>query len=221
MIRQQHQIEGTDTVKDGRITADEMDAIRYAAGYMPRALQKFLRSAYPLKRQILLCLYDLINEGEDEADTTYKWMERMAKVTSHTVHNNAILYIPRMHIVCQSTPCAPSSNMCTLFYLLLQHAFSQTHPSIELACCMWFEQIDRVSNGEHVQINRASNKLTRCPTKCHPMGNMYFIECTETLPSTFSFTKQVQYPRRIPAGFVLIASGVRALYSLAEVITNK
>ena len=49
----------------------------------------------------------------------------MAKVTSHAVHNNAILYILRMHIVHQTTPCAPSSNMLTLSYLLLQLAFSQ------------------------------------------------------------------------------------------------
>ena len=78
MVRQRHQIEGTKTAEDIIITADEVNAIRYAAGYVPKALQKkLLRSAHPLKQQLLLCLYDLINDGEDEADTTCEWMEQI------------------------------------------------------------------------------------------------------------------------------------------------
>ena len=38
------------------------------------------------------------------------------------------------HSIRQTTPCAPSSNMRALFYLLLQHAFSQALPSVKLAC---------------------------------------------------------------------------------------
>ena len=55
-------------------------------------------------------------------------------VTSHSIHNKAIFYILRMHIVHQTTPCMPSSNMCTLSCILLQNAFSQAHPGIKLAC---------------------------------------------------------------------------------------
>ena len=48
----------------------------------------------------------------------------MAKVTSHAFQNNAILYIPHMHIVRQTTPCTASSNMqypvCTM--LLARYA---------------------------------------------------------------------------------------------------
>ena len=58
----------------------------------------------------------------------------MAKVTSHVVHNNAILYILCMCIVRQTTK-PPSSNMHTLFYIiLLQYAFRQACPGVKLAC---------------------------------------------------------------------------------------
>ena len=120
MIRQQHQIEGTDTVKDVRITTDQMDAIRYAAGYVPRALQKFLKSAYPLKRQILLCLYDLFNEGEDDADTT--WMKQMAKITSLVIHNNTCIsctctLFAKPHLALPVHICVPCSIYCCSMHL--------------------------------------------------------------------------------------------------------
>ena len=47
---------------------------------------------------------------------------------NHTLHAQFIYVYPVLHL-----------------FLLLQHAFSQTHPSVELACSMWFEQIDRVA----------------------------------------------------------------------------
>ena len=46
----------------------------------------------------------------------------MAKVTSHVIHNDAILYILCMRIVHQTTPCAPSSNMRTCSMHLARHA---------------------------------------------------------------------------------------------------
>ena len=50
---------------------------------------------------------------------------------------HAILYILRMRIVFRTTACAPSSNMRTLFFLLLQYVFSQARPRVKLACSAW------------------------------------------------------------------------------------
>ena len=57
------------------ITTQEMNALRYAAGYIPRALQKKLRrSTHPLKEELQLCLLDLLNDGEEEEGTAEEWL---------------------------------------------------------------------------------------------------------------------------------------------------
>ena len=57
------------------ITAQEMNALRYAAGYIPRALQKKLqKSAHPLKEELQLCLMDLLSDGEEEEGTAEEWL---------------------------------------------------------------------------------------------------------------------------------------------------
>ena len=58
----------------------------------------------------------------------FAWNASVLEVTSHTIYNNAIQYILRMRIVPQTTPCAPSSNMRTLSYILLQQTFNQARP---------------------------------------------------------------------------------------------
>ena len=45
------------------ITSEEMNAIRYAAGYVPQALKKRLsRSSNPNKESLISCLSDLVCE---------------------------------------------------------------------------------------------------------------------------------------------------------------
>ena len=52
----------------------ELNALRYAAGYVPRNLQKKLRkSAHPLRRQLQICLWDLLDE--DEGGTVDDWIK--------------------------------------------------------------------------------------------------------------------------------------------------
>ena len=58
------------TQQQPSITTQEMNALRYAAGYIPRALQKKLKkSAHPLKDELQLCLLDLLNDGEEVEGT--------------------------------------------------------------------------------------------------------------------------------------------------------
>lgn len=63
------------TQQQPSITTQEMNTLRYAAGYIPRALQKKLKkSAHPLKDELQLCLLDLLNDGEEEEGTAEKWL---------------------------------------------------------------------------------------------------------------------------------------------------
>ena len=49
----------------GALTNEETNALRYAAGYVPRALKKALsKSAHPLKKDLQLCLLDLLDDGD-------------------------------------------------------------------------------------------------------------------------------------------------------------
>ena len=58
------------------ITRKEMNAIRFAAGYVPRALRKKLKkSAKPVKDQLLLCLFDLLDEGDESHAHCQEWVD--------------------------------------------------------------------------------------------------------------------------------------------------
>ena len=53
----------------------EANTLRYAAGYIPRALRKKIqKSAEPLKDQLILCLLDLLDDGEEEHVESHEWI---------------------------------------------------------------------------------------------------------------------------------------------------
>ena len=55
----------------------ELNALQYAAGYVLRNLQKLRKSANPLRRQLLVCLWDLLDEAEGgTADDWLKIIDR-------------------------------------------------------------------------------------------------------------------------------------------------
>ena len=59
---------GTD--QQTSIMTQELNALRYAAGYIPRALLKKLKkSAHPLKDELQLCLLDLLDDGDKKGGT--------------------------------------------------------------------------------------------------------------------------------------------------------
>ena len=58
------------------LTYEEKNAIRYAAGYIPRALYSKLEdSSHPLKKELILRLQDLIDEDCDDDDESMNWLE--------------------------------------------------------------------------------------------------------------------------------------------------
>lgn len=64
------------SVDDHQLTHEEMNALRYVAGYIPRAVKKnLLKSRHPLKKALLLCLYDLLDDGDEEHDDSCQWID--------------------------------------------------------------------------------------------------------------------------------------------------
>ena len=60
------------------ITYEEINAIQYAAGYVPRALKKkVLRSSYMNKDNLFSYLNDLIADGNKEPDETEAWLQQI------------------------------------------------------------------------------------------------------------------------------------------------
>ena len=92
MIKQQYPIERThSTASEAFLTGDEVNALRYAAGYVPMALGRKLRkSAHPLKDKLMLCLLDLLDDGEEEHDTSCNWIDMIDR--GGLTHVNNVTY---------------------------------------------------------------------------------------------------------------------------------
>ena len=57
------------------LTYEETNALRYAAGYVPRLLKKKLKkSKHPLREDMQLCLLDLLDDGDEETDESQDWV---------------------------------------------------------------------------------------------------------------------------------------------------
>lgn len=77
LIRVHHPItESPKSNSSQPLTYEETNALRYAAGYIPRALRKKLsKSRHPLKDDIQLCLFDLLDDGDEEANDSQDWVQ--------------------------------------------------------------------------------------------------------------------------------------------------
>ena len=89
------------------LTYMEMNAIRYAAGYIPRSLDKTLsKSSHPLKRDLRLCLGQLVDDNDEDPclDDSKDWMHKINRGGLINVNNDTYeLFIAmeqklRMHI---------------------------------------------------------------------------------------------------------------------------
>ena len=58
------------------LTLEETFGLQYAAGYIPRSLRKKItKSKHPPKNDLLLCLFDLLDEEDDADHDSKRWME--------------------------------------------------------------------------------------------------------------------------------------------------
>ena len=95
------------------LTYMETNAVRYAAGYIPRSLKKKLaKSTNPLKDDLLLCLTQLIDDGgsEPHVDDSRDWIEKINRGGLIEVKNDTfevfmeMEYCLRSHIKETSIP---------------------------------------------------------------------------------------------------------------------
>ncbi len=58
------------------LTYEEINALRYAAGYVPRALRtKLERGSHPLKEELVLCLYEMTeDDGQEGSSQSEDWI---------------------------------------------------------------------------------------------------------------------------------------------------
>lgn len=86
LLKQHHPVPSTETQPIAccsqacsvGLTFEEKSGLCYAAGYVPRALKrKLLKSSHPLKNDLLLCLLDLLDDGDDEYidDEATQWID--------------------------------------------------------------------------------------------------------------------------------------------------
>ena len=60
------------------LTTEETLGLRYSAGYIPRVLKKKLtKSSHPLKDHLQLCLFDLLDEGDDSVSASSAWVDEV------------------------------------------------------------------------------------------------------------------------------------------------
>ena len=77
----------------------EANALRYAAGYIPRALRKKLQnSAEPLKDKLIICLLDLLDDGEDEHVESHEWILSIDRGGLCHVNNTCYLLFQAMEL---------------------------------------------------------------------------------------------------------------------------
>ena len=106
LIRLHHPIaESTESNSIQHLTYEEINALRYAAGYIPRALKKkLLKSTHPLKKDIQLCILDLLDDGDEDQNDSQDWLQLINRGGLTRVNNTtfemfvAMEYELRKHI---------------------------------------------------------------------------------------------------------------------------
>ena len=74
------------------LTLEETFGLRYAAGYIPRSLRKKItKSKHPLKSDLLLCLFDLLDEGDDADHDSKRWVEFINRGGLTRVNNSTCI----------------------------------------------------------------------------------------------------------------------------------
>ena len=71
------------------LTLEETFGLRYTAGNIPRSLRKKItKSKHPLKNDLLLCLFDLLDEGDDADHDSKRWVESINRGGLTRVNNS-------------------------------------------------------------------------------------------------------------------------------------
>ena len=88
------------TQEDCHLSYEDKNAVRYAAGYVPRALAKKLRkSAHPLKEELTLCLFELVDDADDSHDESQDWVNMIDRGGLKHVNNTTYMVFASMELV--------------------------------------------------------------------------------------------------------------------------
>ena len=92
-------------VQTRSLTYKEANALRYSAGYIPRALAKKLKkSAHPLSEELSLCLLDLADDDDDD-NQSQDWIKAVDR--GGLIHVNNMMYQ-----LCMSLELALRRHLC-------------------------------------------------------------------------------------------------------------
>ena len=70
------------------LTYEETNALRYVDGFIPRMLRKRLsKSTHPLREDIILCIHDLLDDGDEQNDETQDWVHSVDRGGLTLVNN--------------------------------------------------------------------------------------------------------------------------------------
>ena len=113
LIKLHHPLESGEgmAVSHPTLTYEETNALYYAAGYVPRALKKkLMKSAHPLKEDLQLCLLDLLDDGDEDANESKDWVNLINRGGLTRINNNtfelfqAMEYELRQHLSINQVP---------------------------------------------------------------------------------------------------------------------
>ena len=123
------------------ITEQELNALRYAAGYIPRALSKKLKkSAHPLKDGMQLCLLDLLNDGDEQEGAAKEWINLIDRGSLKHINESTFQVMVAMelelrkHLQCKKPP----NFVCEITEHILKNEDVQFHWCI--VACDWEEE---------------------------------------------------------------------------------
>ena len=85
------------------LTYDKINALHFAAGYVPRILKKkLLKSAHPLKEDLQLCLLDLLDDGDEDSNESQDWVELINRGGLTRVNNNTFeVFVAMEYALCR------------------------------------------------------------------------------------------------------------------------
>ena len=89
LIKRRHPLKTTN--KDDTpppLTYEETCGLRYLAGYIPKLLRRRLQtSKHPMRDDILLCIYDMLDDGDEEEDVSQDWVKAVNRGGLTLVNN--------------------------------------------------------------------------------------------------------------------------------------
>ena len=100
----------TPQAKETDLTYEERNALRYAAGYIPRALTKKLKSSsHPIRKGMIICLTEMTNgpDAVDNGDDSEDWLRQIDRGGLNHANSKLYMVVVAMELVLQRLLRAP------------------------------------------------------------------------------------------------------------------